>query len=55
MIAMHWIINFLAVLLISTSDGEKGDGGGLIFGTMMVLVSALIVIMEVKRQERSIR
>ncbi len=55
MIAMHWVINFLAALMISTSDGSKCDGGGLIFGIMMILVSSLIVIMEVKRQEMSIK
>lgn len=55
MVAMHWIINFLAALMISTSDSSKGDSGGLIFGIMMLLVSSMIVIMEVKRQERSIK
>ncbi|HCA6517421.1 hypothetical protein I0F14_03135 [Klebsiella pneumoniae] len=51
MMKMHWTLNFVGALLMATANQQANDAGGLIFGIMVVVMSALIVIMEVNRRQ----
>jgi len=45
----HWTSNCFGALLIAMSDQEHNDATGLIFGIMVILVSAVVVITEANR------
>ena len=50
MVRFNFIMCFIGVVLMSASDPASGDAGGFIFGIMVVMVSALVVVSEAYRK-----
>ena len=42
--------NLLAAMIMSTSNPENGDGRGVIFGIMIIIVMAIVVVCESGRR-----
>lgn len=50
MINFQWVMTLIGALIVPLSDVGHGDLGGVIFGLMVVLSSATIVISELFRR-----
>ncbi|WP_175613488.1 hypothetical protein [Cronobacter sakazakii] len=50
MLLLHWSLTFVGALLMATANPQTQDARGLIFGMMVVIFSAVIVICESSRR-----
>lgn len=50
MLLLHWSLTLVGALIMATAKPETQDARGLIFGLMVVIVSAVIVICESSRR-----
>ncbi|HHS9967634.1 TPA: hypothetical protein ACTW6G_002912 [Raoultella ornithinolytica] len=50
MLKLHLALNIIGALLIASSDQNVNDAGGLIFGIMVILVAAIIIVSEAYRR-----
>lgn len=50
MLKLHLALNIIGALLIASSDQRVNDAAGLIFGIMVILISAVVVITEANRR-----
>ncbi|EPP8464878.1 TPA: hypothetical protein ACTXAV_000170 [Raoultella planticola] len=54
MLKLHLALNIIGALLIASSDQNVNDAGGLIFGIMVILVAAIIIVSEAYRRMNAV-
>ncbi|MBZ7566766.1 hypothetical protein [Klebsiella grimontii] len=54
MLKLHLALNIIGALLIASSDQNVNDAGGLIFGIMVILVAAIIIVSEAYRSTNAV-
>ncbi|EPM7980518.1 hypothetical protein ACTQ89_000300 [Klebsiella pneumoniae] len=54
MLKLHLALNIIGALLIASSDQNVNDAGGLIFGIMVIMVAAIIIVSEAYRRMNAV-
>ncbi|OZP72383.1 hypothetical protein CIG23_17530 [Raoultella planticola] len=54
MLKLNLALNIIGALLIASSDQNVNDAGGLIFGIMVILVAAIIIVSEAYRRMNAV-
>ncbi|HHT0304340.1 TPA: hypothetical protein ACTW34_002841 [Raoultella planticola] len=54
MLKLNLALNIIGALLIASSDQNVNDAGGLIFGIMVILAAAIIIVSEAYRRMNAV-